>query len=193
MLLGAIQAGVGDLAWETGTFAYAELFDASSDRYNGLRTGENISVMLDGNSVVVKPEAARRQLDADEAARQARVAAMTPPSSPTDTTTTRIAEPAGGSYTATTGTLPATSPPARPSAPTRFHGAVKLDPMRTARDAGRAADEVIAHLAALMDANVEITLEIHATVPAGVPEHVVRIVTENSRTLKFIDHGFEES
>jgi hypothetical protein len=30
-------------------------------------------------------------------------------------------------------------------------------------------------------------------VPDGVPEKVVRTVTENSRTLKFTEHGFEES
>jgi hypothetical protein len=36
------------------------------------------------------------------------------------------------------------------------------------------------------------TLEIEATVPDGVPENVVRTVTENSRTLKFTSHGFEK-
>jgi hypothetical protein len=38
---------------------------------------------------------------------------------------------------------------------------------------------------------VTVTLEIEAHVPAGVPENVVRTVTENSRTLKFDTHGFE--
>ena len=28
-------------------------------------------------------------------------------------------------------------------------------------------------------------------VPQGVPEQVVRVVTENCRTLKFTSHGFE--
>jgi hypothetical protein len=35
-------------------------------------------------------------------------------------------------------------------------------------------------------------LEIDAQIPNGSPEKVVRIVTENCRTLKFSDHGFEE-
>jgi hypothetical protein len=35
------------------------------------------------------------------------------------------------------------------------------------------------------------TLEIEAEVPGGAPDHVVRTVTENSRTLKFASHGFE--
>jgi hypothetical protein len=38
-----------------------------------------------------------------------------------------------------------------------------------------------------------VTLEIEAEVPDGAPEHVVRTVTENSRTLKFESHGFEEA
>jgi hypothetical protein len=41
------------------------------------------------------------------------------------------------------------------------------------RDASRTADEVVFHL------------------PAGVPDHVVRTVMENARTLKFKSQGFE--
>jgi hypothetical protein len=37
-----------------------------------------------------------------------------------------------------------------------------------------------------------VTLEIEADIPNGTPDHVVRIVTENSRTLKFDHAGFEE-
>jgi hypothetical protein len=37
-----------------------------------------------------------------------------------------------------------------------------------------------------------VTLEIDATVPDGVPEHVVRIVTENGVALKFVSQGFEK-
>jgi hypothetical protein len=59
------------------------------------------------------------------------------------------------------------------------------------RDAGRIADEVIAHLAGLMGSQVKVTLEIEAQIPAGTPDHVVRTVTENSRTLKFSSQGFE--
>mgnify|MGYP003725308667 FL=1 len=36
------------------------------------------------------------------------------------------------------------------------------------------------------------TLEIEAPIPDGAPEQVVRIVTENSRTLTFGVSGFEE-
>jgi hypothetical protein len=68
---------------------------------------------------------------------------------------------------------------------------VALDAARVGRDAGKIAEEVIAHLVALPGARVQVTLEIEATVSDGVPDNVQRIVTENSRTLRFTNHGFE--
>ena len=81
-------------------------------------------------------------------------------------------------------------PAPRPTAK-RYHGSVKLDPTRVGRDAGQVADEVIAHLAGLLGADVRLTLEIEANIPDGAPEQVVRTITENSRTLNFDDSGFE--
>jgi DNA-directed RNA polymerase alpha subunit len=68
---------------------------------------------------------------------------------------------------------------------------VELDSARVGRDAGRVAEEVIAHLAGLVGSEVKITMEIEARLPQGVSEQVIRIVTENSRTLRFKNHGFE--
>ena len=51
------------------------------------------------------------------------------------------------------------------------------------------ADSVIAHLSGVMGADVRLTLEIEVDIPDGTPEQVVRIVTENSRTLNFDDSG----
>ena len=56
----------------------------------------------------------------------------------------------------------------------------------------RCADEVISHFSGLVGAKVTVTLEIAAEVPSGAPDHVVRTVTENSRTLKFTSQGFEK-
>jgi len=75
--------------------------------------------------------------------------------------------------------------------PRRFHGSAPVDPLRAGADAGRIAEEVIAHLAALPGARVRVSLEIEAEVPGGVPDPVQRVVTENSRTLRFSSHGFE--
>lgn len=85
---------------------------------------------------------------------------------------------------------PTYTPPA-PALPRRFHASVTLDTARVGRDAGRIDEEVIAHLSGLVGAEVTVTLEIHAEVPSGAADTVVCIVTENCRTLKFSDHGFE--
>ena len=66
-----------------------------------------------------------------------------------------------------------------------------LDPTRVGRDASRIADEVIAHLAGQVDAEVTVTLEIEATLPNGATDQLIRTVTENGRTLKFTSQGFE--
>ncbi len=86
---------------------------------------------------------------------------------------------------------PGGSAPSGLTLPRRFHGTVTLDPTRVGRDASRIADEVLSHLSGLVGARVRVTLEVAAELPSGVPDHVVRTVTENSRTLKFTSHGFE--
>ena len=80
----------------------------------------------------------------------------------------------------------------RPHSPKRFHGTVTLDATRVGRDAGRVAEEVIAHLTGLVGAKVTVTLEVEAQIPSGASDQVVRVVTENSRTLKFTSQGFEK-
>lgn len=67
-----------------------------------------------------------------------------------------------------------------------------LDPARVGRDASRIADEVIAHFAGQVGADVRVTLEIEASLPDGATDQLIRTVTENSRNLKFTSHGFEE-
>ncbi len=182
VLLGAIRNGVSLLTWRNESFAFADSYDGENNRYRGLRSGCNIS--LDGSeleAVVVKPEIAQEQMDAEQALL----------GSPTQSTTT-AAIPGQGSVTESQGALPiAESGVATQAQPKRFHGTVSLDSTRVGRDAGQIGDEVIAHLSGLVGAKVRITLEIDAEVESGVPDNVVRTVTENSRTLKFTNHGFE--
>jgi hypothetical protein len=174
VLAGAIERGVSSLAWEQETFAYADARDEGSGRYVGLVAGSGALVRIDGASVIVKPDAARKQLEAeapiDGGGDGGRGDAVTDGAGGGD----------GGGVAITT-------------APKRFYGAVELDAMRMSRDAGQVADEVVKHLAGLVDAAVEVRLEITATREEGFPDDVVRTVTENSKTLKFDAHGFERS
>ena len=80
----------------------------------------------------------------------------------------------------------------RPPQLRRFHGTARLDSTRVGRDASRIADEVIAHLAGQVGAEVTVTLEIEVVLPDGASDQIVRTVTENSRTLKFTSQGFEK-
>jgi hypothetical protein len=61
------------------------------------------------------------------------------------------------------------------------------------QDAAKIAEEVIAHLAAVFGAQVKVTIEIEAEIPNGASPQLVRIVTENGRSLRFeAGHGFEQ-
>jgi len=74
----------------------------------------------------------------------------------------------------------------------RFYGTVHLNPMRMASEAGTIGQEIVQHMQALLGSDVEVTLEITAKNPDGFPPNVIRTVTENARTLKFENIGFEE-
>jgi len=50
---------------------------------------------------------------------------------------------------------------------------------------------VLSHLAGLVGSTIKVTLEIEARVPSGTTDDVVRVVTENAKTLKFHSQGFE--
>ena len=173
VLTGAVEDGLASLTWEADSFALADGHDESKGRYLGLRAGgRSAPVLPESPALLVKPEAARRQLEAE-----------TPSPQPKP-------EPAKGGQLE--GGELAPPPPAEKKL-RRFHGAVTLDPTRVGRDAGRIAEEVITHLSGLVGAEVAVTLDIAADLPDGAPENVVRTVNENSRTLKFSNHGFEEA
>ncbi len=179
VLLDAIADGVALLTWEQDTFAFADDYDESAARYQGLRGGQRVTLHdADSHGMLVKSDVARKQLAAE-------VAAPTGVTEGTETTETE-SDLAGPGGTPVAPTKPAQSQPKR------FHGSVTLGTTRVGRDAGRIAEEVIAHLEGLVGAEVTVTLEIQANIPSGAPDNVVRAVTENCRTLKFSDHGFEK-
>ncbi|HET89158.1 MAG TPA: hypothetical protein ENN99_00225 [Chloroflexi bacterium] len=60
------------------------------------------------------------------------------------------------------------------------------------KDMGVIVEEVVQRLTSQVGCEVEITLEISARRPEGFDENTVRTVSENSRTLKFEQYGFEE-
>jgi hypothetical protein len=172
VLLGAVRGGFSLLTWEKDSFAHAESYDEGAGRYRGLRGGQQVLIVdADSPGLLVKSEIARKQLDSE----------TRPEPTPSGRPEQPALEPRPDQ--------PITHEAAKPK---RFHGTVELDPERVGRDAGRIADEVISHLSGLVGANVKVTLEIEVEIPNGAPDNVVRTVTENSRTLKFKNQGFEK-
>jgi len=177
VLLQAIRDGLGLVTWRADTFGYAESIDEAASRYRGLRGGQGVAISSDSVGLLVKPDVAAKQIDAE-------VKAPEVPTQPT--------EP-GGTEPTPVPDVPDPSPaPPKTQTLRRFHGTVRLDSSRVGRDAGRIADEVIAHLAGQIGADVTVTIEIEAKLPNGASDQLVRTVTENSRTLKFDSQGFEK-
>jgi hypothetical protein len=178
----AIEDGLGLLTWASDSFAYADSYDEATGRYRGLRGGQHVVIADADTGFLVRPDVARKQMEAETSP-----APTTSPIPSPDQETRPLATPID------TGPASASEGPDTPAPtpkPRRFYG-VTLDSTRVGRDAGRIADEVIAHLVGLMGSTVRVTLEIEAEIPSGTPDHVVRTVTENSRTLKFNSQGFE--
>jgi hypothetical protein len=169
VLLNAVRVGLALATWEEDAFAYAETYDESACRYRGLRFCAQMNITGDDNGLLVRPDVARRQID------QNLVVVGTKITTEEETEQKRrIRE-----------LIP------KPK-PKRYHGSVILDSARVGRDAGRIADEVVAHLVGLVSSSVRVTLEIEADIPEGAADKVVQTVTENSRTLKFAGNsGFE--
>ncbi len=74
----------------------------------------------------------------------------------------------------------------------RFHGAKELDPMLLSSEAAKVAENVHQFLSSLPNASLCVTLEIEADLPDGVPEHNLRTILENARTLGFSSFEFED-
>jgi hypothetical protein len=184
VLVEALRQGVGSTTWQEN-FAYADRVDENG-RYIGLVAAQLPHVFMNSDSVIVKPEIAQAQFAADKAEEEKRAGEMKyaakelyttdSPAAHDDPTRLQSLEQAAQNT---------------PRPPTRFQGSVVLDPKRVSSQSDKIAAEVIQHLISLMGANVTVTLEIQANVPSGVPENVVRTVTENCRTLKFTQQGFE--
>jgi len=179
LLAEAMREGVGMLLWEQEAFAYADSYDESAGRYRGLRAGQRVPIAQGDPGLLVRPEVARRQMDKERAETQ--------PVQPPDGGDGKPKLPDGPGLGPD---VPPTRPP-QPAQPKRYYASVTLDPKRMGRDAGQIAEEITTHLLGLPGASITVTLELHADVPGGIPDNVVRIVRENGKALKFETQEFE--
>lgn len=75
--------------------------------------------------------------------------------------------------------------------PKRFFRSASVNPQRLARDVSAIAKELVTQLTALPGAEAKIRSDVSIRVPGGVPDPVVRTVSENAKTLKVSSADFD--
>ncbi len=96
----------------------------------------------------------------------------------TGTTTTT------GTGTGTTGGTPAAKAKS-------FHGSIQIAPSAAKLRLVEVAEEIISVLASDPNASLNITLEVNAEFPSGVPDQTKRAVSENATSLGFKTKSWE--
>lgn len=172
VLVKAVQAAVGGML--PGPFAYAERWDEKTDNYLGLaiERAVNAAVVIDGESVIIKPDVA-------EAHRPAQKEAVTPPAD----------GHAGPGVAPSPAPQPDGTPEVHPAEnkPTRFVGTVMISSERPAREIHQIVEAIVEQLTTIPGSEVALKLEIDAEVPSGMDKGKVRTLIENATTLGFID------
>ena len=162
VLEGAVQDGSSSLLWRSETFAYAAAREALGE-YRGIVAGRIAETPVTSTSIIVDGSVLPDPLPGVE-----------PPKPP----------PPG----------PGQGPePVRRVR--RFHGEVSLgDPRRPIPELTKIVDEVIDRLAQQTDVRLHVTLQVEAEHAAadGFADDTVRTISENAKTLRFKDFGWEK-
>ena len=166
----------------TEFFALAAGF--SNGRYVDLKFNKPV-VGINQSDLLVKTTVAMKQLVSEK-----------PPVNPVPPTPgggnggDSIDNPGGGnSGNGGSGPVGPTPPPSTINK--HFYMSAKLDNVRINRDVNTYVQEIIQHLSAVEGATVELKLEVDVIAPNGIPNNTVRTVSENCRTLKVDDFGFD--
>lgn len=176
VLIKAVQAALSNML--PGPFAYAERWDEAAKTYRGLviDRNQNALVVIDADSVIIKPDVAETF--------RPQPAAPASGDPPPDRSS-----PGSNGSTPTPGSANGSGPAADPL-PTRFVGTVMISPDRPAREIHQIVEAVVEQLTTLAGCEVTIKLEIDAERPDGFERAKVRTVLENANTLGFVDKVF---
>lgn len=181
----AIHEGVQ----EEDYFAYAA--GVSEGRFIDLKYAQKASI--DRSGFIVRKSAAKKQLELEHIQNN-----PSPSGSVTDAGVSNLhpsVQREGGTPLTTerTGTEPSTSPsPLSTPKSMRFFLSAPLDDTRVNRDVQRILEEVISQLTADNGVTLSLRLEVEASASKGFSQETIRVVSENCRTLKIKDFGFEK-
>lgn len=174
VLTDSLRSGMALLTRQLDACDYAKSLDADTERYIGLRDGQQVALPPDDAGLILRPEIAQCHMKVDM-----------PRPSPDD-------EPGASSEDGTADTPHDTGMvPVEPSrgdttqGTPRYHGAVDVGPTRVGGAASQIAEKVGAHLVGSSGAEVTVTIEIAARLPEGASELSVRTVTESGHEMEF--------
>ena len=172
-------------------FAYAA--DVTDDRFVDLKYNQPL-LYIDKSGYLVKPDAARKQILDDQARAQAgnndKPIVRTDPVTPTFPIDPNHQNNGSGVTDGNGGSEPTQTPPPA-NLQHSFFMSANIDNTRIVRDVQKYVEEVIVHLLNANDCNVEISLEVKASSDSGFSQPTVRAVSENCRTLKIDNFGFD--
>ncbi|MBN1248228.1 MAG: hypothetical protein JXC32_11260, partial [Anaerolineae bacterium] len=177
VLVKAVQDGVGRL---DAPFAYAT-GKSDAGNHTGLVLRELGRIYFDDKSLLVHPDHVVRPPEASLCPKCGKPLAECVCEKPTE-----LCLKCGKPLAECTCEAP-------PKKATRYYGRAGLDPLRVNKDMAVIVTEVVERLTSQIGCEVEVAVEINAKYPAGFDESTIRTISENSRTLKFEQHGFEEA
>ncbi len=168
----AIREGVAKL---DAAFGYADRFDQSAARYEGLVLAKAAPEFFPDTAVLVRQNIARTILDAS-------ARPLVDPNGPD------ARKPVDGKGATDEG---AAEPKA--TGPKRFFGSVEIDMVRPIKAVETILEAVVMQLQHAQGTKVTVTLDIEAITPDGFSESDVNVVRDNARQLKFKPEstGFE--
>lgn len=174
-------------------FALAAAYNG--ERYVDLKFNQTV-FSVNSSDLLVKADVARKQIEAERKTAEEQSGASGQSSSGTSPSTSGESSgtSSGGFVPSGGNTTDIDISNVRESSPKNrhFYMSVKLDNTRVNRDINNYVQEIIQHLMAVNGADVEMKLEVQVEAPEGIPASTVRTVSENCKTLKITDFGFDD-
>ena len=183
VLYSSINSGLSQLLWYQDTYAFAERYDETSQRYLGLVTGEGTNLQDGSSGLLVKATVAYEQRESDNARENQTISEPVAAGN--------LAHDFKSADRPLNFSVESTVPQQKP---TRYFASAELDTLRPTSAVSQINEEIISHLIASTanGGSLTITIEIEAKSAEGFSPQVVRIVSENGRSLRLTKQGFEE-
>lgn len=185
-LIDGLLSVYNDTTWQMNGFGFAAGFDEVAGEYLDIHLPtDNATPQLTDTALVVKPELAQKQRDAD-------VAKLGGDDEGSDGGGDGGGgNPGGGNLGTGTGKGGGPGGTGESTRLTRYFASTTLDTDFPARDFATVQQEILAHLSGASGTTVDVRIEISAKTSEAFDDSVIRTVRENANTLGFDQSEFE--